>query len=174
MCKTWANKCKMDLQLKESRDYGNMEETMSAKMEEGFRQQAQNERMKGLKNEENARQFVQRDLAVMKEEIKNLKMGSLSAVCSEAGTGLRLGASGTFARPPALACRYYEILIPRKMEFKGWITDYTRSSFQGTTNEEVMVFIVELQKIIRGQFHQYIDWDQELVDQNDCQHVVQD
>ena len=154
--------------IKRQGDYGNTEETMSAKMEEGFRQQAQNERMKGLKNEEIARQFVQRDLAVMKEEIKNLMMASLSAVCSEAGTGLRLGASGTFARPPALA------YIPRKMEFKGWITDYTRSSFQGTTNEEVMVFIVELQKIIPGQFHQYIDWDQELVDQNDCQHVVQD
>ena len=27
---------------------------------------------KGLKNEENARQVVQKDLAVMKEEIKNL------------------------------------------------------------------------------------------------------
>ena len=44
-----------------------MEENMSAKMAEGFRneqqarQQAQNEIMKGLKNEENARQLVQRD-----------------------------------------------------------------------------------------------------------------
>ena len=40
--------------------------------EQQARQQAQNEIMKGLKNEENARQVVQKDLAVMKEEIKNL------------------------------------------------------------------------------------------------------
>ena len=51
---------------------------MSEKMAEGLRseqqarQQAQNEIMEGLKNEENARQVVQKDLAVMKEEIKNL------------------------------------------------------------------------------------------------------
>ena len=63
-------------------DYTKMERKMSAKMEEGFRseqqarQQAQNEIMKGLKNEENARQMVQKDLAVMKEEIKNLKNGT--------------------------------------------------------------------------------------------------
>ena len=42
--------------------------------------------------------------------------------------------------------RYDEILFPRKMEFKGGITDNTRSSFQGSTNAEVMVFIVDLQK----------------------------
>ena len=108
---------------------------MSPKMEEGFRseqqarQQAQNEIMKGLKNEESARLLVQRDLAVMKEEIKNLKIGSVSTVCSEASAGVGLGASGTSARPPALASRYNEIFNPRKMEFKGSVTDYTRSSF---------------------------------------------
>ena len=104
---------------------------MSAKMEEDFRseqqarQLAQNEIMEGLKNEESARQLVQRDLAIMKEEIKHLEMGSGSTVCSEASTGVGLGASGTFARPLALASRYNEIFLPRKMEFKGWITDYT-------------------------------------------------
>ena len=86
-----------------------MEETLSAKMEEGVRskqqarQQAQNEIMKGLKNEDNARQLVQRDPAVMKEEIKNLKIES--TVCTKAKTGVGLGASGTFARLPALASR---------------------------------------------------------------------
>ena len=50
---------------------------MSAKMAEGLRsaqqarQQSQNEIMKGLKNEENARQMVRKDLAVTKEEMKN-------------------------------------------------------------------------------------------------------
>ena len=53
-------------------------------MGEGFRreqqarQQALNEMTKGLKNEENARQMVQKDPAVMNEEIKNLKMDPFS------------------------------------------------------------------------------------------------
>ena len=108
----------------------------------------------------------------MEEEIKNLKMGSGSTVCSEASTGVNI------ARPPALASRYNEISMSRKMELKGCITDNT-SSFQGITDEEVMVFIVDLQKVIPGQFHQYIDWinqegARELADQDDCQHVVQE
>ena len=92
-----------------------MEKMMSAKMEEGFT----SEQQAGLKIDENARQLVSRDLDLMKEEIKNLRMESGSTVCSEASTGVGLGASGTFVRPPALASRYNEIFIPRKMEFKG-------------------------------------------------------
>ena len=61
----------------------------------------------GLKNEETARQLVQNDIAVMKEEIKNLKMGSSSTVSSEASAWVGLG-SGTFARPPPLATRWTE------------------------------------------------------------------
>ena len=53
----------------------------------------------GFKNEENARQLVQKVPAVMKDEIKNLQMDSESTVCSEASTGVGLG-SGTCARPP--------------------------------------------------------------------------
>ena len=37
----------------------------------------------------------------MKDEIKNLKIGSGSTVCSEASTGVGL-VSGSFARPPPL------------------------------------------------------------------------
>ena len=83
--------------------------------------------MKGLKNEENARQMVRKDLAVMKEETKNLKMGSGSTVCSEPSTIVGPGASGIFPRPPALASRYNDIFVPRKMEFKDWVIGYTRS-----------------------------------------------
>ena len=54
----------------------------------------------------------------MKEEIKNLKMGTGSRVCSEASTGVGLG-SGTFARRPLLSSWWTETWIPRKMELKG-------------------------------------------------------
>ena len=69
---------------------------MVNKMEEGF------------KNEENARQLVPSEIAVIKEEIKkHLKMGSGSTVCSEASTGVGLG-SGTFARPPQMIHSFQE------------------------------------------------------------------
>ena len=57
------------------------------------------------------------------------------------------------------------MFIPRKMEFKGWITDYTRSSLQEITHDEVTVFIVDWQKMVPEEFHQYIDWDQSKKDQ---------
>ena len=67
------------------------------------------ERMgEGFRNEERTRKLVQNDSAVMKEEIKNLKMGSGSTVCSE--TSAAVCGSGTFARPPPLTSRCYEIL----------------------------------------------------------------
>ena len=100
------------------------------------------------------------DLAVMEEEIKNLKIGSGSTVCSEISTGVGLGGSGTFARPPSIASRYHAILIPRKMEFKGWIADYTRGGLQGIANERVLKLIMDLEKMIPRQAHQWIDWDQ--------------
>ena len=56
---------------------------------------------------------------------------------------MSLGASGTFARPAGIDSRYNEIFMPR-MEFKGWITDYTRSGLRGVTIDEVMVMIVDL------------------------------
>ena len=53
------------------------------------------------------------------------------------------------------------------MELKGWIIDCTRSSFQRTADDEVMVFIVDLQMTTLGQFHQYVDWTY-----NKCLHHV--
>ena len=75
--------------LRRHEDYRNMQKTMTAKMEEGFRseqqarQQAPSEMMKGLTDEENARQ----------EEMKSLNIGSGSTACSG------VGSSGTLARP---------------------------------------------------------------------------
>ena len=82
----------------------------------------------GFKNVENSSQLVQKELAVMKDEI------------SEASTGVELG-SGTFARPPPLTSHCNEILIPRRMEFKGWITDFTKSSIQGIIDDEVLMLV---------------------------------
>ena len=113
----------------------------------------------GFKNEENARQRVQKELAVMKDEIENLRMGSGSTVCSEATTGVGLG-TGKFARPPPLTSRWNEIFVPRRMEFTGWITDYTKSSIQGITDDEVMTLVSDLEKMVPRQAHKWIDWSQ--------------
>ena len=51
------------------------------------------------------------------------------------------------------------------MEFKGWVTDQTRCSFQGLTVNEVMKFIGDLQKMVPNEFHQYIDWNKTRTEQ---------
>ena len=45
------------------------------------------------------------------------------------------------------------------MELKGWITYYTRNSFQGITLNAVMLFTVDSQKMVPNELHQHIDWD---------------
>ena len=59
---------------------------------------------------------------------------------------------------------YNEIFMPR-MEFKGWITDYTRSGLRGVTIDEVMVMIVDLEKMMPSQFIQFFEWDQSRKEQ---------
>ena len=88
--------------------------------------------------------------------MKNLRIGSGRTDCSvaiTAGLGLR-----HFYELPALASRHSEMLIPRTMEFKGWVTDHTRCSFQGLTVNDVMKFIGNPQKMVPNEFHQYIDF----------------
>ena len=125
----------------------------------------------GFKNEENARQLVQKELAVMKDEIKNLKMGRGST-----GRGVVL-VSGTHARPP-LASRWNDTFIPRKMEFKGWVTDCSESTLQGVTDEEIMKFLNDLERMVPQQAQKWIDCDQTKKEQgtwrgNNGKHVVQ-
>ena len=64
--------------IRRQEDHKKKEKTMTAKMEEGSRserqatQLAQNEILKGLKNEENARQMVQNDSMTTKEKSRQL------------------------------------------------------------------------------------------------------
>ena len=46
------------------------------------------------------------------------------------------------------------------MEFEGWITDYTKGSVQGITDDEVKLLVSDMEKMIPRQAHQLIDWDQ--------------
>ena len=143
--------------------HGPLSVIMTAKMEDGFRgdkvarQQAQDE----------IKQTVQTDLDVFKEEMKKktLQKGSGCTVCSEASTGVGLGGSGTFARPPALATRLNDIFLPRKMEFKGWVTDFKQCSHQGLTGSEVANFIKDLHRMIPDQNQKYFDWYQPRTEQ---------
>ena len=96
----------------------------------------------GLKKKESSRQLVQNDLAAMKEEIRQIQLGSGSTVFSEASTAVRKGARGTFVRPPpGIAVRLDDFFMPRKMEFKGWVTDYKRCCLERFTNNEVTSLI---------------------------------
>ena len=123
---------------------------MTTRMEEGFRnkqqarQLAQSEAINGLKNEESTRQMVQNDCMTIKEKIRQTEMGSGSGstVCSDGSTAGGQGPSGTFARPPpGIGSRFNDFLMPRKVEFKGWVTDYKQCSYQRLTENEVSNFI---------------------------------
>ena len=138
-------------------DYNNMEKTMTAKMEEGFRneqqarQQAQKEIMIGLKKEENARQMVQNDLQTIEDKIRQLELGSGtgSTVGSDVSTAVGKGPSGTFARaPPGVAVRLNDLFLPRRMEFKGWVTATSSAGNQGLTDTEVPNFIQDLHRMV--------------------------
>ena len=82
--------------------------------------------MNGLKNEENARQMVQNDLQTIKDKIRQLESGSGSGsvVGSDVSAAVGEGPGGTFARaPPGIDVLLNDFLMPRKMEFKGWVTE---------------------------------------------------
>ena len=84
MCKTWVKKCRMVLRLKVSEDRKITSKEKDDDRQDGRRLQERttgqtvgpkrnNER---AQDEENARQTVQKDLDVLKEEMKSLNMGS--------------------------------------------------------------------------------------------------
>ena len=114
----------------DAEDNKKLEEKVSARMDDRFsneeqaRQRIRNEMMHGCKNEESARQLVRKELAVVKDEIKNLRIIAVPSVARHV-LDLAFGP----CTPPPLASRYHEIFIPRKMKFKGWITDYPKCSF---------------------------------------------
>ena len=74
------------------------------------------------------------------------------------------GPSGTFARPPPeLGIRLNDFCMPRKMEFKGWVTDYKQCSYQGLTETEVSDFIKDQR--VPDPFIKYVDWEQTKTEQ---------
>ena len=103
--------------------------------------------------------FVQKEVAVMKDEIKNLQMGSGSTVGCETSAIVGPG-SGTFARPQTPSSRWNDTFIPRKMKFKVWVTDYSKSSLQGITDDELKKFLDDLRRMVPQQAQQWSDWDQ--------------
>ena len=86
--------------------------------------------------------MVQTDLQAIKEKIRQLESGSDSGstVGSEVSTVVGKGPSGTFVRPPpGVAVRLNDLFMPRRMEFKGWDTDYRTE--QGTWPTKMMVIM---------------------------------
>ena len=53
----------------------------------------------------------------------------------------------------------------KKKEFKGWVTDNKKCSYQGLTDTEVSNFIRDLRKMVPAQFHKYTGWDHTRTEQ---------
>ena len=124
----------------------------------------------GFRNVEKARKLVQNDLAVRKEEIRKPKMGSGSTVCSEASTGVGLGASGTFARPQGVAFPCHEVFIHDEngiVKAGSLITQ--EAVFTELLTERLWYSFVTWRRWYRVNFTQYIDWDQTRKEQGNWQ-----
>ena len=117
MYRTWEDKCRKS--RRRQADYIKMEEVMTAKMKEGFRneqqarQQAQKKTMAGLENEGNARQMVQIDLQAIKDKIRQLESGSNSGgtVGSEVSTAVGKRAKRYFRKTTAGSGRSTQRLL---------------------------------------------------------------
>ena len=103
--------------------------------------------------------WFKRELAVMKDEIKNPKMGSGSTVCSEASTGMGLGLV------PSLGHRHLLLGGMTRSLQERWTSKveaqialrvaHTESHF-----EELTKFLTDLDKMVPQQARKWSDWDQ--------------
>ena len=115
-----------------------MDKAMTSKMEEGFkskrlvRQEAQNE----------IKQMVQNDMDALKEEMKNLKMGSGSTVCSEASINSHSISKSFFG-------------------LGEWSSkDGQKITSSVVSKEWIQNFIADMEKMILERSHKYFDWEQ--------------
>ena len=113
--------------------------------------------------------MVQTHLQATKDKIRQLESGSGSGstVGSEVSTAVGKGPSGTFARPPpGVAVRLNDLFMPRRMEFKGWVTDYKQCRYQGRTDTEVSNFSSDLHHMVPEALKKkYVDWEQTRTEQ---------
>ena len=123
-------------------DYIKMREAMTAKMEKGFRneqqarQQAQKENMDGINIEENA-QMVQIGLQATKVKIRQFESGSGSGSIVDRGQYCRWKRAKRYFRKTNSGSgrsALNDFFMPRRLEFKGWITDYKQCRYQGLTD----------------------------------------
>ena len=82
---------------------------------------------------ESERRKVQEELAFVTDEIKSTKIGSN---CSAGSTrfGLR---SGTHAWPPPVGPSWKDTWVRRKLEFKGWVTAWSKKHITGIKDDQV-------------------------------------
>ena len=73
----------------------------------------------------------------------------------DACTGCWEKTKRTFARPRGIGIRLNDFSLPRKMEFKGWVTDYKQWSYQRLTETEVSRFIMDLHQMVPDQLHKF-------------------
>ena len=116
----------------------------------------------GFRNEQQARKLAQSEIM------------SGSTVGSDVSTAVGNGPSGTFARPPtAIGIRLNDFLMPRKMEKKGWVTDYKQCSCEGFHGDRGVQFHQGLAPDGTWSISKVFDRDQTMADKNHRHYVFQ-
>ena len=111
--------------------------------------------------------MVQHDLQTIKDKTRLLESGSGSGGTVGGGVSAAVWERTTWHLRkdplPELGVRLNDFFMPRKMEFKGWVTDYKQCSYQGLTETEVSDFIKD--QMVPDPFIKYVDWEQTKTEQ---------
>ena len=100
------------------------------------------------------------DLQAIKEKIRQLESGSSGTVGSEVSTVVGRGSGGTFARQQQeVAVKLNDLFLSRRVEFKGWVTDYKQCRYQRLTDTKILNLINDLRKMVPDTLKKYIDWE---------------
>ena len=95
----------------------------------------------------------------MKDELKNVKIGGGSAVCWQVlGSAFGLVLLRGHRHSLFDGGKFF---ILTKMDFKGRVTDYSRGSIQGITDNEVEKLVGDLERMVPRQARKCVDWVKE-------------
>ena len=111
------------------------------------------------KNIEAERRKIPEELAFVKDDMMSMKTRSCGALSSAASTGFGLG-SRTIAPPPPLASWWQDGWVPRKIEVKGRVTDWSKEHIQGIQDDQTKRKLGEIEVAVAAEIKVEIDWAQ--------------
>ena len=99
---------------------------------------------------------VHEEMASMKEDIKSVKLGSSCEGNTAASKRYGLG-SGTFARRPPPGPNWRENWMPKKIDIKRLVKDWSMKEMTGFNDQHVMKLMTEFEGSLRKEAKYFTD-----------------